>query len=93
MSSPEGLYEWLALAGALFALLCLLLLIWNAFSLRRVRKAQKLVLAGGQREVGVAEQDRLRRVRGAQHRFGAGGHVAALSVDPAAPDDLRAGRL
>lgn len=60
MSSPEGLYEWLALAGAVVALLCLLLLLWNAFALRRVRKAQKIVLAGGQRDV-VAHAEALQR--------------------------------
>src|SRR5689334_11341616 len=60
MSSPEGLYEWLALGGAVFALLCLLLLTWNAFALRRVRKAQKIVLAGGERDV-VAHAEALQR--------------------------------
>lgn len=56
MTSPEGVYEWLTLAAAAAAALCLLLLIWNAFSLRRLRRAQKLVLAGGQRDiVGHAE--------------------------------------
>lgn len=60
MSSPDGLYEWLALAGAAFALLCLLLLIWNAFALRRVRRAQKIVLAGGERDV-VAHAEALQR--------------------------------
>jgi hypothetical protein len=60
MSSPQGLYEWLALAGAAFALLCLVLLIWNAFALRRVRKAQRIVLAGGQRDV-IAHAEALQR--------------------------------
>lgn len=60
MSSPQGLYEWLALAGATFALLCLVLLVWNAFALRRVRKAQKIVLAGGQRDV-IAHAEALQR--------------------------------
>lgn len=51
MSSPAGSYEWLALAAAAAALLCLLLLIWCAVVLRRLRRAQKIVLAGGQRDV------------------------------------------
>lgn len=56
MSSPHGLYQWLALGGAACAALCLLLLVWNALALRRVRRAQKLVLAGHQRDiVGHAE--------------------------------------
>jgi hypothetical protein len=50
----------LALAGAAFALLCLVLLIWNAFALRRVRKAQRIVLAGGQRDV-IAHAEALQR--------------------------------
>lgn len=56
MTSPQGVYQWLAIAGAAIAALCLVLLIWNAFSLRRLRRAQKLVLAGDQRDiVGHAE--------------------------------------
>ncbi len=60
MSTPQGLYQWLALAGAAIAVLCLLLLIWNAFALRRVRRAQKIILAGGQRDV-VAHAEALQR--------------------------------
>lgn len=51
MHSPEGLYQWLALGGAALALLCLLLLAWNAFLLHRVRHAQKIVLGGSERDV------------------------------------------
>lgn len=62
MSSPEGVYQWLALGAAVVAVLCLLLLIWNAFALRRVRRAQKIVLAGSERDV-VAHAEAL------QHEF------------------------
>lgn len=51
MDSPQGVYEWLALAAAAAGVFCLLLLIWNALALRRVRRAQKLVLAGETRDV------------------------------------------
>lgn len=51
MSSPDGLYEWLAVAGALVAVLCLILLAWNTLALRRVRRAQKIVLGGSERDV------------------------------------------
>lgn len=51
MSSPHGLFEWLALGGAVVAAICLLLLIWNGLLLRRVRRAQKVVLGGNQRDV------------------------------------------
>lgn len=51
MSSPDGLYEWLALAGAAVAVLCLMLLIWNGLALRRIRRAQRIVLGGSERDV------------------------------------------
>ncbi|MFT4049220.1 MAG: DUF4446 family protein [Solirubrobacterales bacterium] len=60
MSSPQGLYEWLALAGAAVAVLCLIVLLWNSLALRRLRRAQKLVLAGGERDV-VAHAEALQR--------------------------------
>jgi hypothetical protein len=41
----------LAVAGALVAVLCLILLAWNALALRRVRRAQKIVLGGSERDV------------------------------------------
>jgi hypothetical protein len=55
-SSTQGVYEWLAVAGAAGALLCLMLLIWAVVMIRRLRRAQKLVLAGNERDiVGHAE--------------------------------------
>jgi len=51
MTSPEGLYDWLALAGAIAGVLAVILLLWNALALRRVRRAQKIVLGGGERDV------------------------------------------
>jgi hypothetical protein len=60
MHSPDGLYEWLALAGAAVAVLCLVLLVWNALSLRRVRRAQRVLLAGSQRDV-IAHAEQLQR--------------------------------
>ena len=60
MSSPDGLYEWLALAGAAVAVLCLVLLVWNALALRRVRRAQRVLLAGSERDV-IAHAEALQR--------------------------------
>lgn len=51
MSSPQGVYEWLALVGGVAALICLVLLVWAAFVLRRIARAQKVVLGGSQRDV------------------------------------------
>lgn len=51
MSSPDGLYEWLALAAAVGAAICVVLLAWNALALRRLRKAQKVVIGGSQRDI------------------------------------------
>jgi hypothetical protein len=51
VSSPDGLYQWLALGGAAVALVCLVLLLWIALSLRRISSAQKIVLGGGERDV------------------------------------------
>jgi hypothetical protein len=60
MSSPNGAYEWLALAGAAVAVLCLLLLLWNALALRRVRRAQRVLLGGSQRDV-IAHAEQMHR--------------------------------
>jgi hypothetical protein len=60
MSAPNGIYEWLALGGAAAAVLCLLMLVWNALALRRVRRAQKIVLGGTERDV-IAHADALQR--------------------------------
>jgi hypothetical protein len=60
MSSPDGVYEWLALAGAAAAVFCLVLLVWNALALRRVRRAQRVLLAGSQRDV-IAHAEALQR--------------------------------
>lgn len=51
MTSPDGFYDWLALAGAGLALIGVLLLIWIGLQLRRVRRAQKIVLGGGERDI------------------------------------------
>lgn len=58
MTAPQGIYEWLALAGAAFALLSLLLLALNSLTLRRLRRAQKVVLAGAERDI-VAHAEEL----------------------------------
>lgn len=60
MTSPDGIYDWLALAAAAAALLALVVLIINAVSLRRLRRAQKLVLAGSERDI-VAHAAALQR--------------------------------
>ena len=60
MSAPDGLYEWLAVAGAAAAVLCLALLVWNALALRRIRRSQKIILAGTERDV-VAHAEQLQR--------------------------------
>lgn len=51
MSTPDGLYEWLALAGAAVGVLAVVLLVWIGLSLRRIRRAQKIVLGAGERDV------------------------------------------
>lgn len=51
MTTPEGSYEWLALIGAAVAIVAVLLLIWVIVSLRRVRRAQKVVMGANQRDV------------------------------------------
>lgn len=51
MTSPGGLYDWLALAAVLVAIVSLGLLTWTAFALRRLRRAQKIVLGGSERDI------------------------------------------
>jgi Protein of unknown function (DUF4446) len=51
MTSPHGLYDWLALAAAAGALISAALLTWNALALRRLRRAQKVVLGDGERDI------------------------------------------
>jgi hypothetical protein len=51
MTSPGSTYEWLALAGAAIGVLALILLVWIAFALRRVRRGQKIVLGGSERDI------------------------------------------
>ena len=60
MSSPQGMYEWLALVGAFSAVLCFVLLAWNALSLRRIRRAQRVLLGGSERDV-IAHAEALQR--------------------------------
>lgn len=60
MSSPEGVYEWLALTAAAAGVLAIVLLAWIGLSLRRVRRNQKIVMGGDQRDV-VAHADALQR--------------------------------
>lgn len=60
MHSPDGLYEWLALAGAAAAVLCLMLLLWNALALRRIRRAQRVLMGGTERDV-IAHAEQLQR--------------------------------
>lgn len=51
MSSPSGIYEWLALGGAIVCVVALILLVWIALSLRRIRRSQKVVLGGSERDI------------------------------------------
>lgn len=51
MTSPDGIYDWLAIAAAALAVVAILLLIVNGVSLRRLRRAQKYVLAGSERDI------------------------------------------
>ncbi|MGH2905511.1 MAG: DUF4446 family protein [Solirubrobacterales bacterium] len=51
MSSPSGLYEWLALAGAVAGAVAVVLLVWNAVLLHRIRRSQKVVLGAGERDI------------------------------------------
>lgn len=60
MSAPQDLYQWLTLAALAGGVLCLVLLIWIAFSLRRIRRAQKLVLGSSERDM-VAHAEALQR--------------------------------
>lgn len=60
MTSPVGIYEWLALAAAALAVIAVLLLVVNGVLLRRVRRDQKIVLGGQQRDI-VAHAGALQR--------------------------------
>lgn len=51
MTSPDGLYDWMALAAAAAAVVGVVLLIWIALQLRRIRRAQKIVLGGSERDI------------------------------------------
>ena len=51
MTSPDGIYDWLALASAIAAVLGVFLLIWIGLQLRRIRRAQKVVLGGSERDI------------------------------------------
>ncbi|MFY9265686.1 MAG: DUF4446 family protein [Solirubrobacterales bacterium] len=51
MTSPDGLYDWLALSGALAGALALLMLIAIGWSVRRLRRAQKVVIGDSERDV------------------------------------------
>jgi hypothetical protein len=51
VSAPDGIYEWLALAAAAAAVVCLVVMVWNAVVLRRLRRAQKIVLGSTERDV------------------------------------------
>lgn len=61
MTSPDGLYDWLALAAAALAPVAVLLLAWNAVALRRVRRDQKVVLGGQQQRDVIAHAAALQR--------------------------------
>ncbi|MBI4897800.1 MAG: DUF4446 family protein [Actinobacteria bacterium] len=60
MTAPDSIYEWLALAAAATGLLSLCLLIWQSLSIRRLRRAQKLVLSGSERDI-VRHAEELQR--------------------------------
>lgn len=51
MTSPHGIYDYLAVAATALALLVFVLLVVNWIALRRLRRAQKIVLAGSERDV------------------------------------------
>jgi hypothetical protein len=60
MLDQAHLYDWLAVAGDVGVALCLILLAWCAIAIRRLRRAQKLVLAGEERDI-VAHAEALQR--------------------------------
>jgi hypothetical protein len=45
------LYEWLALAGAAAGVVAVILLVWVSFSLRRIRRSQKVVMGASERDI------------------------------------------
>lgn len=51
MRSPDGIYDWLAAGAAALGVVSLLLLVINNITLRRLRRAQKYVLAGSERDI------------------------------------------
>lgn len=56
MTAPSSTYEWVALAGATVAAICLLVVVVLAVKIRRMRAAQSLVMGGERRDlVGHAE--------------------------------------
>lgn len=60
MESPNGVYEWLALAAAGAGGLALLLTAYLAWSARRIRRAQRLLLGGQERDL-IAHAEGIQR--------------------------------
>lgn len=60
MDAPDGTYEIVALAGAVAALLALLLCVWIVVGVRRLRRGQQIVLGGEERDI-VAHSEQLQR--------------------------------
>ncbi len=60
MTAPDGIYEWLALTAAAGGLLLLGLLIWQSIAIRRLRRAQKVILSGSERDI-VRHAEELQR--------------------------------
>lgn len=51
MSRPDGTYEWIALSAAAIGVLALILMVWVAVMLWKIRRGQKIVLGSGQRNL------------------------------------------
>jgi Protein of unknown function (DUF4446) len=51
MTSPNGAYEWLALAAAAAGAISLICLVWIGATLRRMRRSQRVVLGGKERDI------------------------------------------
>ncbi|HEV7919110.1 MAG TPA: DUF4446 family protein [Solirubrobacterales bacterium] len=60
MKAPDGIYDWLALAAGGVALVTLIAAIWLAWSLRRVRRAHRVVIGDDSRDL-VAHAEGLQR--------------------------------
>ncbi|MBJ7347396.1 MAG: DUF4446 family protein [Thermoleophilaceae bacterium] len=62
MSAPSDIYQWLALGASFITVLALAALVWLLVAVRRLRKAQRVILGDEQRDI-VAHAEAL------QHDF------------------------